>query len=114
MPQAATITTGRRPSGWISPRVTSSPETPRMLAAHGYDWHGDVLDADLPYVQRFGEREILAIPMSIEFNDLPHAMRFGRTPAQFVEIFRDALNGVKSLPAATVILGEFAHGHCYG
>lgn len=105
---------GRRPLGWISPRVTSSTETQRILAAHGYDWHGDVLDGDLPYLQRFGENEILAIPMSVEFNDLPHAMRFGRTPGQFVALFRDALNGLKSQPAETVILDVFAHGHCYG
>ena len=106
--------TGQRPSGWISPRVTSSPDTHRMLARHGYDWHGDVLDDDLPYVQRFGQAKILAIPMSVEFNDLPHAMRFGRTPGQFVELFREALAGLKAQPAETVILDVFAHGHCYG
>jgi peptidoglycan/xylan/chitin deacetylase (PgdA/CDA1 family) len=106
--------TGRRPNGWISPRVTSSPEVQRMLAAHGYRWHGDVLDGDLPYVQRFDNGEILAIPMSVEFNDLPHALRFGRTPGQFVELVREALAGIKAQAAETVILDVFAHGHCYG
>ena len=105
---------GRNPSGWISPRVTSSAQTQRLFAEHGYDWHGDVLDADLPYVQGFGGAEILAIPMSVEFNDLPHAMRFGRTPAQFVEMFRDTVAGLKAQPAETVILDIFAHGHCFG
>lgn len=106
--------TGRRPRGWISPRVTSSTEVQKSLAAYGYEWHGDVLDGDLPYVQRFDQAEIMAIPMSIEFNDLPHAMRFGRTPAQFVELFTQALAGLKSQPAETIILDIFAHGHCYG
>ncbi|MCM2561688.1 polysaccharide deacetylase family protein [Lutimaribacter sp. EGI FJ00015] len=105
---------GRRPTGWISPRVTSSSEHQRLFAAHGYEWHGDVLDGDLPYVQRFDQGEILAIPMSVEFNDLPHAMRFGRTPGQFVDLFREALAGIQSQPEETIILDVFAHGHCYG
>lgn len=106
--------TGQRPQGWISPRVTSSTRIHKMLADHGYLWHGDVLDHDLPYVQRFDEAQILAIPMSIEFNDLPHAMRFGRTPQQFVDLFSEALAGIKAQPAETIILDVFAHGHCYG
>jgi len=106
--------TGRRPEGWVSPRVTSSLDTQRRLVRAGYRWHGDALDRDLPYVQTFDTGEILAIPMSVEFNDLPHAMRFGRTPGQFVDLFTEALDGIKSQPAETVILDVFAHGHCYG
>ncbi|MEQ6250962.1 polysaccharide deacetylase family protein [Sulfitobacter sp. HNIBRBA3233] len=105
---------GRRPQGWISPRVTSSTEIHEMLSAQGYAWHADVLDGDHPYVQHFREGNILAIPMSVEFNDLPHAMRFGRTPGQFVDLFKEALAGIKAQPTETVILDIFAHGHCYG
>ena len=105
---------GHRPNGWISPRVTSGPEVHRALAQMGYAWHGDVIDADLPYLQRFGADSILAIPMSVEFNDLPHAMRFGRTPGQFVTLFREALDGIKAQPDETIVLDIFAHGHCYG
>jgi len=106
--------TGARPEGWISPRVTSGPDTHRRLIEHGYSWHGDALDDDLPYLQRYPEGDIVAIPMSIDFNDLPHAMRFGRTPLQFVEMFFDALDAIQKQPAETVILDVFAHGHCYG
>lgn len=106
--------TGTRPQGWISPRVTSSVESQRRLVCAGYRWHGDALDRDFPYVQVFPEGEIIAIPMSVEFNDLPHAMRFGRTPGQFVDLVTEALEGIKSQPAETIILDIFAHGHCYG
>lgn len=106
--------TGRRPRGWVSPRVTSSTENQRRLLRAGYYWHGDALDRDLPYMQVFPEGEILAIPMSVELNDLPHAMRFGRTPGQFVQLFTEALAGIKTQPAETIILDIFAHGHCYG
>lgn len=106
--------TGSRPFGWISPRVTSSVDSQRRLVRAGYRWHGDSLDSDLPYMQVFPEGEILAIPMSVEFNDLPHAMRFGRTPGQFVELFAEAIKGIMAQPAETIILDIFAHGHCYG
>lgn len=106
--------TGARPEGWISPRVTSGPDTHRRLIEHGYRWHGDVLDDDLPYLQRYPEGDIVAVPMSIDFNDLPHAMRFGRTPGQFVEMFFDALDAILKQPPETIILDVFAHGHCYG
>lgn len=106
--------TGQRPVGWISPRVTSSAQIQEILLAQGYKWHADVLDADQPYIQQFRNGDILAIPMSVEFNDLPHAMRFGRTPRQFVDLFTAALVGIKGQPSETIILDIFAHGHCYG
>jgi peptidoglycan/xylan/chitin deacetylase (PgdA/CDA1 family) len=106
--------TGTRPTGWVSPRVTSSIEGQQRLVRAGYKWHGDALDQDLPYSQVFPEGEILAIPMSVEFNDLPHSMRFGRTPGQFVELFTQALDGIRRQPEETMILDVFAHGHCYG
>jgi len=105
---------GTRPTGWVSPRVTSNAENRQRLVRAGYVWHGDALDDDRPYIEIFPEGEILAIPMSVEFNDLPHAMRFGRTPRQFVELFTDALSGIRAMPAETIILDVFAHGHCYG
>ena len=104
--------TGQKPKGWISPRVTSSTGNQCEFARAGYLWHGDVIDEDLPYLQRFGDAEILAIPMSVEFNDLTHAMRFGRTPGQFVELVTEALDALKRQPAETIILDIFAHGHC--
>src|SRR6185312_8723371 len=41
---------GVRPRGWISPRATSRPQTPQLLAEAGYKWFGDLLDRDLPTV----------------------------------------------------------------
>ena len=55
---------GQRIRGWLSPRGTSRKETPRLLAGAGYRWYGDVFDTDLPYVQRFGDKKIVAIPLS--------------------------------------------------
>lgn len=106
--------TGKRPRGWISPRITSDVDVQHRLARHGYQWHGDALDQDLPYLQKFPDSEIMAIPVTIDFNDLPHAMRFGRTPEQFVEMFMTTLDRLLASNRETLILDVIVHGHCYG
>lgn len=109
-----TEATGTRPTGWISPRATAGHDTMRRLVRHGYKWQGDVLDTDLPYAQRYEEGELVAIPLTIEFNDLSHAMRFGRTPRQFVEMFDDALAHMLANTHDPVIVDVLVHTHCYG
>lgn len=106
--------TGQRPHGWISPRITSDLDVQRRLSRHGYKWHGDALDDDLPYLQKFSDSEIMAIPVTIDFNDLPHAMRFGRTPEQFVQMFMNTLDKLLESNRETLILDVIVHGHCYG
>jgi peptidoglycan/xylan/chitin deacetylase (PgdA/CDA1 family) len=105
---------GSRPLGWISPRATSGEDTARRLARHGYQWHCDAVDSDLPYVQEFPDGKLVAIPLAVEFNDLPHAMRFGRTPGQFVEMFQQAIPHLLAAQDDTVIVDVLVHGHCYG
>jgi peptidoglycan/xylan/chitin deacetylase (PgdA/CDA1 family) len=106
--------TGHKPGGWISPRITSDLDVQRRLSLHGYKWHGDALDDDRPYLQRFADSSIMAIPVTIDFNDLPHAMRFGRTPEQFVEMFTATLDRLLASNRETLILDVIVHGHCYG
>jgi hypothetical protein len=81
---------------------------------HGYQWHCDAIDSDLPYVQEFPEGNLVAIPLAIEFNDLSHTMRFGRTPSQFVEMFQQVIPHLIAAKDDTVILDVLVHGHCYG
>ncbi len=82
---------GQRPRGWISPRGTPSADSAAFLVEAGYLWQGDVFDDDRPYLQIFDAGRLVAIPLTMEINDLPHAMRFGRSPAQYVELFDQAL-----------------------
>lgn len=105
---------GAAPTGWISPRATATNSTMRRLVRHGYRWQGDSLDTDLPYVQRWPEGELIAVPLSIEINDLAHSMRFGRTPRQFVELFDEALSHMLAATHDVVILDVLVHCHCYG
>jgi peptidoglycan/xylan/chitin deacetylase (PgdA/CDA1 family) len=106
--------TGVRPAGWISPRATAGIDTVQRLVRWGYVWHGDVLDDDLPYLQEFDAGSIVAVPLSIEFNDLSHAMRFGRTPREFVDSFDEALEHAIANEDDVVMLDVLVHSHCYG
>lgn len=61
---------GTRPKGWISPRGTPGRGSARHLVETGYEWRGDVFDDDPPYVQQFDQGRIVAIPFTLEINDL--------------------------------------------
>jgi peptidoglycan/xylan/chitin deacetylase (PgdA/CDA1 family) len=105
---------GVPPRGWISPRGTPGADTARFLLDAGYDWHGDVFDDDRPYLQQLDNGSLVAIPLTMEINDLPHAMRFGRSPRQFVEMFDDLLAHALAGEDEAVIIDVTAHTHCYG
>ncbi|MCK9512660.1 MAG: polysaccharide deacetylase family protein [Pigmentiphaga sp.] len=104
---------GVRPLGWISPRATPTEHTYRLLAEAGYQWHGDTLDDDLPYLQDFGDHRIVAIPGTMEVNDLPLAN--ARQPAEvYVKNFERWLTYVQANALEVVKIDPTIHAHCYG
>ena len=106
---------GVRPRGWISPRGTAAGDSARFLLEAGYAWQGDVFDDDRPYVQSFAnDKNIVAIPLTMEINDLPHAMRFGRSPRAFIELFDDLLAHSRKNKREAVMIDVTAHAHVYG
>ena len=60
--------TGARPQGWSSPVVSYTPHTAELLAEHGFKWHVDLYDTDLPRIIRTGKGDIVGIPNS-DFSD---------------------------------------------
>jgi peptidoglycan/xylan/chitin deacetylase (PgdA/CDA1 family) len=106
--------TGVRPTGWISPRATAGRDTTKRLLAHGYRWQGDFVDRDLPCLHEYPEGKIVALPLGIDFNDLSHSMRFGRTPRQFVDCFSEALQHALADKDDVVFIDVLVHTHCYG
>ncbi|HWM83469.1 MAG TPA: polysaccharide deacetylase family protein [Pseudolabrys sp.] len=111
--QALAAAAGVPIRGWISPRGTPHVDSARHLLAAGYDWHGDVFDDDRPYMQDFANGSLVAIPLTMEVNDLPHAMRYGRSPRQFVELFEDTLAAALA-GNEPLVVDVTAHCHCYG
>lgn len=113
--QALAQVSGIKPRGWISPRGTPHADSARFLVEAGYTWQGDVFDDDKPYVQNFeGGKSLTAIPLTMEINDLPHAMRYGRSPRQFIELFDDYVGAVTRGGHHTIMVDVTAHTHVYG
>ena len=105
---------GTRPKGWISPRSTPSPRTARLLAKEGYQWHSDTLNDDLPYRVDFEDCYIVAVPGTMEVNDLPLFMRHGQPPRVMVEIFEDWLNYVRKWETRAIKIDPTVHAHVFG
>jgi peptidoglycan/xylan/chitin deacetylase (PgdA/CDA1 family) len=105
---------GSAPKGWMSPRATPSVATARLLAEAGYLWHGDAMDDDLPYIQDFSGRRIVAMNFTLEVNDMPIYMRYGNSPRQYVEAFENTLARLRQREAGPVLLDATAHAHVFG
>ncbi len=106
--------TGQRSTGWISPRGTGSPESPRLLAEAGFVHYGDCNDDEAPYVLDIGGKRLVAIPLTMEINDLPHAIRYGNSPRAMVEMFDDTLAAMRERETGPLMLDVTAHAHVYG
>ncbi len=113
--QVLRTVTGETPVGWLSPRGTGAPGHPKMLADAGYLWHGDCNDDDLPAIWEFdGGKRIVAIPLTMDINDLPHSIRYGNAPGSLVEQFEELLENATEADAAPFMLDVTAHAHVYG
>jgi peptidoglycan/xylan/chitin deacetylase (PgdA/CDA1 family) len=105
---------GVRPVGWISPRGTGGAATPRLLAEHGFLWHGDCNDDDLPYVQRIGDRRMVALSLTMDVNDLPWCIRYGNAPGGLLEVFRQTLDAARTRERRAIAFDATAHTHVFG
>jgi hypothetical protein len=72
--QAIADFTGRACTGWLGPGLTETPETPDLLAEHGIRWTGDFVVDDLPARLSTTHGTLLALPYSVELNDIPVVM----------------------------------------
>lgn len=110
--QALEKASGTSVRGWLSPRATPSAATGRLLADAGYEWYGDVLDSDLPYLEQHGDRQIVAIPFSTDVNDMPY-MKYGTPPAAMFEAFMQTLDAARASGETTVV-DVTTHAHIFG
>jgi hypothetical protein len=105
---------GSRPRGWISPRVTASPHTAELLVREGFVWHCDYADRDLPYRHDTPAGPIVAIPFTMEVNDMPLYVRYGNAPEMFTGVLRRLLDGWAQRHNAPGILDVTVHAHVFG
>jgi peptidoglycan/xylan/chitin deacetylase (PgdA/CDA1 family) len=105
--------TGQKIQGWLSPRGTSKPTTPKLLADYGYRWYGDVFDDDLPYVLEFGDRKIVAIPLGTDVNDMP-SMKYGNGPDMMLKSFDENVKIARARKKELSIIDVTMHAHIFG
>jgi peptidoglycan/xylan/chitin deacetylase (PgdA/CDA1 family) len=106
-------TSGRKIVGWLSPRGTSKLSTPRLLAEAGYRWYGDVFDVDLPYVAKYGNKNIVGIPLSYDVNDMP-SMKYGHPPRMMLEAFNEVIEIARARNDEPRIIDVTSHAHIFG
>jgi peptidoglycan/xylan/chitin deacetylase (PgdA/CDA1 family) len=104
---------GKTIVGWLSPRGTSKPSTPRLLAERGYRWYGDVFDTDLPTVQSHGNNRIVAIPLSYDVNDMP-SMKYGHPPKMTLDAFNEVIEIARARDDGPRIIDVTSHAHIFG
>jgi len=63
--------TGRKTRGWFGPGAGESFDTPDLLKAAGIEWVADWFVDDLPCWMRTKHGPLIAMPYTIELNDVP-------------------------------------------
>jgi peptidoglycan/xylan/chitin deacetylase (PgdA/CDA1 family) len=109
-----TETTGTAPLGWVSPRCTPSARTTALLAGSGFAWHADFFDSDLPRVEPTTAGPIVAVPFTMEVNDMPLSVRYGQEPEAFPRILEKVVAGWPRLGNQPGCVDITVHAHVYG
>ncbi|MGB0497723.1 MAG: allantoinase PuuE [Rubricella sp.] len=89
-----TAATGERPRGWYTGRC--SMNTVRLVAEEGgFAYAADSYADDLPYWERFGERDQLIVPYTLDANDMRFATPQGFNAGdQFETYLRDTFDAL--------------------
>ena len=105
--------TGQEIRGWLSPRCTPSVDTAELLAANGFRWHADYFDHDLPRMIETPAGSLVAVPFTMEVNDMPLYVRYGNEPAAFTATFERIVNEWPA-SASPFCLDITVHAHVFG
>ena len=83
---------GERPRGWYTGRC--SENTVRLAAEEGgFDYVADVYSDELPYWMRFGDRDQLLVPYTLDCNDMRFATPQGfNSGDQFLSYLKDSFD----------------------
>jgi hypothetical protein len=104
-------TGGQKVRGWLSPRCTPSTATAELLAARGFAWHADYFDEDLPRRFETPAGSLVAMPFTMEVNDMPLYVRYGNEPAAFSATFERIISAPVARPFC---LDVTVHAHVFG
>ena len=107
--------TGTRPKGWLGPALTETAETPRLLAELGLTYVCDWCNDDEPYPLRRELGRMIAMPYTLEVNDIPLLVTAGASAADFERALTDQFDvlydeGARSARVMAIPLHPFLVG----
>jgi len=62
--------TGRAPRGWMGPGLHETYDTPDILAEEGFEYVADWVNDDQPYPLSVKSGKLIAVPYTVEVNDI--------------------------------------------
>lgn len=81
--------TGQRPRGWLGVGLEETLRTPHLLAAAGVEYVGDWCADDQPFPLTVEQGALIALPYTLELNDIPLFMNQHLTGPEFFTTVRD-------------------------
>jgi hypothetical protein len=87
---------GRRPSGWVGIEYSESATTPDALAAEGISYTLDWANDEQPFVLRSPAGHVVALPISLELDDVYSIHMRRILTASWAEMAREAVDFLAS------------------
>ena len=107
--------TGKSPRGWMGPGLHETFDTPDILAEEGIEYVADWVNDDQPYPLQVKSGRLIAVPYTVELNDIAiYLVQHHRSP-EIYERARDAFEtlyreGEKSARFMTVSVHPYVAG----
>jgi allantoinase len=95
--------TGRQPIGWLTPGFAVTKATHQLLHEAGLRYTADRCDADVPYWLESPSGRLLAVPYSLETNDISMLLCMRYTAEQFADAVVAHVTQLCAEPSGTVV-----------
>ena len=82
-------TLGRKTKGWLSPFLTHTDNTPRLLEEYGVEYLCDYTADDHPFRFNTPKKNLISVPYTVELNDIPSFLNVGVSSEAFGDMIID-------------------------
>ena len=80
---------GRKTKGWLSPFLTHTDNTPKILEENGVEYLCDYTADDHPFRFNTPKNNLIAVPYTVELNDIPAFLNLGVSSEAFGDMIVD-------------------------
>ena len=84
--------TGKAPRGWMGPGLHETYDTPDILAEEGFEYVSDWVNDDQPYPLQVKTGSLIAVPYTVEVNDITLFVVQHHSSSEFYDRARDAFD----------------------